>query len=320
MCLRAPRVSAWWGSASPWCGRSSRATSTSASSAMLRAAGRGRTAAAIRRAQRVHRRPRSAAARGTPERRRRSACRTAAVQDDGRRAPDVSDSLQASPKVARRPMKTGRPREFHAERSAVPRNEEGAGDRRSQAAGDRAACPARASACRSSDAGDGDGGQRSAFRVCTMRPRRRRRSKPSHATSFSTSTSIRCKRVADDPVSTFSVDVDTASYSFARRMLNGGSLPQKDAVRVEEMINYFDYAWPAPKSRSGAVRAHRGGQRFALGQGQAAGAHRHQGLRDRAQRGARRQPRAAARRERFDDLARQAAAGGAVDGAAARAA
>ena len=56
------------------------------------------------------------------------------------------------------------------------------------------------------------------------------------------------KRVADEPVSTFSVDVDTASYSFARRMLNGGALPQKDAVRVEEMINYFDYAWPAPKS------------------------------------------------------------------------
>jgi Ca-activated chloride channel family protein len=58
------------------------------------------------------------------------------------------------------------------------------------------------------------------------------------------------KRVADEPVSTFSVDVDTASYSFARRMLNGGALPQKDAVRVEEMINYFEYAWLAPKSSS----------------------------------------------------------------------
>jgi Ca-activated chloride channel family protein len=56
------------------------------------------------------------------------------------------------------------------------------------------------------------------------------------------------KRAADEPVSTFSADVDTASYSFARRMLNEGSLPQKDAVRVEEMINYFDYAWPAPRS------------------------------------------------------------------------
>ena len=57
------------------------------------------------------------------------------------------------------------------------------------------------------------------------------------------------RRVADDPVSTFSVDVDTASYSFVRRQLNEGGLPPVDAVRVEEMINYFDYAWPAPDSR-----------------------------------------------------------------------
>jgi Ca-activated chloride channel family protein len=58
------------------------------------------------------------------------------------------------------------------------------------------------------------------------------------------------KRVSEEPVSTFSADVDTASYSFARRMINEGRLPQKDAVRVEEMINYFDYAWPKPESRS----------------------------------------------------------------------
>jgi Ca-activated chloride channel family protein len=57
------------------------------------------------------------------------------------------------------------------------------------------------------------------------------------------------KRVIDAPVSTFSVDVDTASYSFVRRMLNQGRLPQKDAVRVEELINYFDYDYPAPASR-----------------------------------------------------------------------
>jgi Ca-activated chloride channel family protein len=57
------------------------------------------------------------------------------------------------------------------------------------------------------------------------------------------------KRVKDEPVSTFSVDVDTASYSFVRRQLNAGVLPQPDAVRVEEMINYFDYAWPAAESR-----------------------------------------------------------------------
>jgi Ca-activated chloride channel family protein len=56
-------------------------------------------------------------------------------------------------------------------------------------------------------------------------------------------------RTADNPVSTFSIDVDTGSYSNVRRMLNGGRLPPKDAVRVEEMLNYFDYAYPAPASR-----------------------------------------------------------------------
>ncbi|MGE3830948.1 MAG: von Willebrand factor type A domain-containing protein, partial [Parvibaculaceae bacterium] len=53
-----------------------------------------------------------------------------------------------------------------------------------------------------------------------------------------------------EPVSTFSIDVDTASYSFVRGSLNENVLPQKDAVRVEEMINYFpyDYAGPADKT------------------------------------------------------------------------
>jgi len=53
-------------------------------------------------------------------------------------------------------------------------------------------------------------------------------------------------RVTDQPLSTFSIDVDTASYSNLRRFLEQGQLPPPDAVRVEEMINYFDYAYPAP--------------------------------------------------------------------------
>jgi Ca-activated chloride channel family protein len=57
------------------------------------------------------------------------------------------------------------------------------------------------------------------------------------------------KRASEEPVSTFSADVDTSSYSFVRRQLNEGVLPQVDAVRAEEMINYFDYAWPASDSR-----------------------------------------------------------------------
>jgi Ca-activated chloride channel homolog len=50
-----------------------------------------------------------------------------------------------------------------------------------------------------------------------------------------------------DPLSTFSSDVDTASYSNLRRFLGQGSLPPKDSVRIEEMINYFHYDYPAPK-------------------------------------------------------------------------
>lgn len=53
-------------------------------------------------------------------------------------------------------------------------------------------------------------------------------------------------RVAIRPLSTFSVDVDTASYANTRRFLTGGKLPPKDAVRIEEMINYFSYAYGAP--------------------------------------------------------------------------
>jgi len=52
--------------------------------------------------------------------------------------------------------------------------------------------------------------------------------------------------VTDKPLSTFSVDVDTASYSNARRFLNQGSLPPRDAIRIEEFINYFDYKYENP--------------------------------------------------------------------------
>lgn len=51
----------------------------------------------------------------------------------------------------------------------------------------------------------------------------------------------------DAPLSTFSIDVDAASYSNLRRFLSMGQLPPKDAVRIEEMINYFDYDYPQPK-------------------------------------------------------------------------
>ena len=50
----------------------------------------------------------------------------------------------------------------------------------------------------------------------------------------------------NQPLSTFSIDVDAASYSNMRRMINNGQLPQKDVVRIEEMINYFHYDYPNP--------------------------------------------------------------------------
>jgi len=56
--------------------------------------------------------------------------------------------------------------------------------------------------------------------------------------------------VAAAPVSTFSVDVDTGAYANVRRFLNQGSLPPADAVRTEEMINYFRYDYPRPDSQA----------------------------------------------------------------------
>ena len=58
------------------------------------------------------------------------------------------------------------------------------------------------------------------------------------------------QRTEDASVSTFSIDVDTGSYSNVRRMLVAGQRPPADAVRAEEMLNYFDYGYPAPASRN----------------------------------------------------------------------
>jgi Ca-activated chloride channel family protein len=54
--------------------------------------------------------------------------------------------------------------------------------------------------------------------------------------------------VASHPVSTFSIDTDTASYTNVRRFIAGGSLPPRNAVRIEELINYFKYDYPQPQS------------------------------------------------------------------------
>ncbi|HEY7840968.1 MAG TPA: von Willebrand factor type A domain-containing protein, partial [Gammaproteobacteria bacterium] len=54
------------------------------------------------------------------------------------------------------------------------------------------------------------------------------------------------RRAAEDPVSTFSIDVDTGAYANVRRMLRAGQLPVQDAVRAEELINYFSYDYRPP--------------------------------------------------------------------------
>jgi len=61
-------------------------------------------------------------------------------------------------------------------------------------------------------------------------------------------------RASEQPVSTFSIDVDTGSYANVRRMLRQGVRPPADAVRTEEFINYFDYDHPAPTSRATPFR------------------------------------------------------------------
>ena len=65
------------------------------------------------------------------------------------------------------------------------------------------------------------------------------------------------KRVSDEPLSTFSIDVDTAGYANVRRMLTReGRLPPHDAVRLEEMINYFDYSYATPDDLESPIAVH----------------------------------------------------------------
>ena len=82
----------------------------------------------------------------------------------------------------------------------------------------------------------------------TMEEQKRILMEEQHRDQFEAVKQNTVKQVATDPVSTFSIDVDTASYSFVRRALNSGRLPPKDSVRVEEMINYFPYTYPKPET------------------------------------------------------------------------
>ena len=75
-------------------------------------------------------------------------------------------------------------------------------------------------------------------------------SEPSHSFNTEEYSRIyenRFLETLDNPLSTFSIDVDTGSYANVRRFLNHSQLPPKDAVRIEEMINYFEYDYPQPQ-------------------------------------------------------------------------
>jgi len=65
---------------------------------------------------------------------------------------------------------------------------------------------------------------------------------------YSATTENRFKSVMTSPLSTFAADVDTASYANIRRMIDDGEMPDPDAVRIEEMMNYFHYDYPEPMS------------------------------------------------------------------------
>jgi len=79
------------------------------------------------------------------------------------------------------------------------------------------------------------------------------RDKGSYRQDFNTETYDRVvdnpfMRATQNPLSTFSIDVDTAAYANVRRFLSSGALPPKDAVRIEEMVNYFAYSYTGPKN------------------------------------------------------------------------
>ncbi|PIR37219.1 MAG: hypothetical protein COV35_10695 [Alphaproteobacteria bacterium CG11_big_fil_rev_8_21_14_0_20_39_49] len=77
---------------------------------------------------------------------------------------------------------------------------------------------------------------------------------PQNNDKFSNPDQNPVKKVSQEPVSTISVDVDTASYSYVRRTLNSGRTVHKGSVRVEEMINYFDYKYPYPETSTTPFR------------------------------------------------------------------
>ncbi|MCX8509363.1 MAG: VWA domain-containing protein, partial [Rhodobacteraceae bacterium] len=78
---------------------------------------------------------------------------------------------------------------------------------------------------------------------------------PADSEAYANDTPNPVKITAEEPVSTFSIDVDTASYAVVRSSVTNGDLPPPEAVRIEEMVNYFPYSYPAPEAGDAPFRA-----------------------------------------------------------------
>ncbi|MDE2852248.1 MAG: von Willebrand factor type A domain-containing protein [Acidobacteriota bacterium] len=81
-----------------------------------------------------------------------------------------------------------------------------------------------------------------------------RTARPASTEAFANEPASPVKVASEEPVSTFSIDVDTASYSVVRSSLTNGHLPAPESVRIEELVNYFPYAYPAPGERGAPFR------------------------------------------------------------------
>ena len=92
------------------------------------------------------------------------------------------------------------------------------------------------------------------FRLLAASPGEPRAPQVSNTEAFANEDASPVKVASEEPVSTFSIDVDTASYSVVRSSLTNGYLPVPESVRIEELINYFPYGYPAPGERGAPFR------------------------------------------------------------------
>lgn len=135
------------------------------------------------------------------------------------------------------------------DQAVTPQREETGGSRKAKATlevaeGEMAAKPAPAASAKSS--ADADGYVIGTLSRSTDPAEDMPLMQEQNTEAYPDSTPNPLKITAEEPVSTFSVDVDTASYAVIRSSLSAGQLPPEGAVRIEEMVNYFPYSYPAP--------------------------------------------------------------------------